>query len=268
MELDPINTSTFSRLIRTLLLTHNRVSLPGMGSFIVEDQPSKLLENGRVISAPTRVVSFSVKEIWNDELLERAYASELEGAMLELEDGDDLTREELDEKNRHTLKLFLDQAKREIRQFAVEVERHLQNGKAFPFPGLGVMKMGKKRLEVTFEKDANCDLSPQEFGLEPLPIKPLATPSRLVEPVTPSTSSNNPTITSRLDEPKPELKPKPRPKPKPLKSAKKLRLTHFLLLILLFLVVLLMLVYIFRDVPWIKEILIKILYLPADQPWV
>jgi len=237
-----------------------------MGSFIAEDQPSRLLENGRIISAPTRVVGFSVKETWNDELLERAYAAELERAMLELEDGEDLTREELEEKNRHTLKLFLDQAKREIRQFAMEVERHLQNGKVFPFPGLGVMKMGKKRLEVTFEKDVNCDLSPQEFGLEPIPIKPLATPSRLVEPATPHVSPVNPTITSHSSEPK--TKPEPKSKPKPLKPPKRFRLIHLCLWILLIVVVLLVLVYIFRDVPWLREILIKILYLPQDQPWV
>jgi len=238
-----------------------------MGSFMAEDHPSKLLEHGRMISSPTRVVGFSVKETWNDELLERAYAADLEGAMLELEDGDDMTKEELEEKNRHTLKLFLDQAKREIMQFTFEVERQLQNGGSFIFPGLGVMKMGKKRQEVTFEKDIHCDLSPQEFGLEPLSVKPLATPSRLVEPAAPPKIKKvAPEKEGRWSEPQVKRSEPPvkRDEPQRKKSTpKRFSWVRFCLWVLVVVVALLVLVYIFRDAlrPWLE----LILYSPEER---
>ena len=261
MELDPLVISTFSRLIRTLLLEHNRVSLPGIGSFVAEDQSSKLLDGGRIISAPTREVNFSVRETWNDELLERAYATELEGAMLELEDGEDLSREELEEKNRKTQKLFLDQAKREVLFFSSEVERQLVSGRAFQFPGLGVMRMGKRRQDIGFEKDPDCELSPQGFGLEDISIKPLAKPSVLTEPYAPPKPP--PLVAKPPYTPKEPVKEQRGKENKKGNKQKRFRWLYFFLWLFLIVVVLCLLVYFFRDDlrPWLE----RILYTPEER---
>ena len=191
------NLSNFSRLIRLQLLQHNRVSLPGLGSFIVEDQPSSVTDGGRLINPPTRELYFSVKETWNDEFLEQAYALELEEAMLELEDEEStLDLEEAEEKA--PSKLFLEQAKREVSQFVADIQSHLQSSGSFNFPGLGIMKMEGKRKEISFVKSADSDLTPESFGLSPLSVKPLPTPSRLYQPV--------------MEKPVP---PPPPPKPRP-----------------------------------------------------
>ena len=268
MALDSVNIAAFSRLIRTLLLEHNRVSLPGIGSFMAENQESDLLDGGRMISAPTRVVTFSVKETWNDEWLERAYAAELDRAMLELEDGEDLTRDQVEESNRQTAKLFSDQAKREVKQFSELVLRQLQYEGAFQFPGFGVMRMGGKKQEITFEKASECNLSPEGFGLESLSIKPLATPSRLIESKTPKVkikgikertdngkndggSSSGRTIKNRTHKSKPD---------------KTFKWIYILLGILLLVIVLFVLAYIFREE--LRPFLLQILYSSSDRPYV
>jgi len=157
------------------------VSLPGLGSFIIEDRPSKLMDDGRLITAPTRTVQFSVKETWNDEVLERAYAAELEGAMLVLDDDEFLGNQQAGGEHGAS-KLFLEQAKREVAQFVASIENQLQSNGIFQLPGLGMMKMEGKRKGITFLKSKECDLAPQEFGLSPISVKPLSSPSRLVDP--------------------------------------------------------------------------------------
>ena len=276
MVLDSINVSTFSRLIRTLLLAHDRVSLPEMGSFVIENQPSEIVDEGRLIEAPTRTVAFSVKETWNDELLERAYAVELERAMLELEDGEELTTEQLEEKNRHTLKLFLDQAKREIRQFTAEVYGQLQQSGVFQFPGLGTMRMSGKKQEITFEKAADCDLSPEGFGLVPLSIKPLATPSRLTEQVVPKPQpqpkrerEEREVRSVREEREKREKREKKEKRDKIVTKKKKPSIFKWIYICLgfiLLVIILFVVAFIFREElrPW----LIRILYSSSDIPYV
>jgi hypothetical protein len=75
----------------------------------------------------------------------------------------------------------LEQAKREVAQFVATVESHLQDSGVFLFPGLGTMKMEGKRGEITFIHSSDCDLAPEGFGLTPLSVKPLSSPSRLLE---------------------------------------------------------------------------------------
>jgi len=238
------NLAIFSRLIRSQLLLHNRVSLPGMGSFIAEDQPSTFLDDGRLISAPGRAIKFSVKESWNDEFLERAYAAELEDAMLELED-DGFS---------DTSKLFFEQAKREVAQFVSFVKDQLQSSGAFHFPGLGTMKMEGKHQEITFLKSTDSDLSPEDFGLPPISIKPLPSPSRLIEP--------QPQVQVRKPEPKTKIS-KPTKISNPQKRTPKWR--YVLLGVLLVIIVALLLVYVFREElrPWLEQLL----YTPEERQW-
>ena len=241
------NLATFSRLIRTQLLKHNRVSLPGLGSFIAEDQPSTLSDEGRLMIAPTRTVTFSVKETWNDEVLEQVYAAELEGAMLELDD-DETTRESPPGNDNGTSKLFLEQAKRDVALFVSAVESQLRYSGVFNFPGLGTMTIEGKRGEITFLQSADCDLAPEGFGLTSVSVKPLSSPSRLYEPEPPARRSKTPVKKSVSK----RIKPKKR-------VPKWLVIT---LGTLIFIIVALLLVYIFRAE--LRPLLMKLLYTPAQ----
>ena len=243
------NIAIFSRLIRSLLMQHNRVSLPGLGSFIAEDQPSELTDEGRLINAPTRIVTFSVKETWNDEVLEKAYATELEGAMLELED-DSAPQEQPQNKENGASKLFLEQAKREVASFVATIESQLQSSGTFQFPGFGTMTMEGKRQDITFLKSTDCDLAPDGFGLTSVSVKPLPAPSRSQKPL--------------INKPKP-----PKREPKIITQTPSYRQTHkgtsnksifkrlliALGILLVVFIVIVVLLYIFQDVPWVKQLL-------------
>ncbi|MDR2585974.1 MAG: hypothetical protein LBC84_07140 [Prevotellaceae bacterium] len=266
----PTNFSMFSRLIKSLLLEHNRVSLPGIGSFVAENQSSELLENGRIINPPARVVTFSVKESWNDEWLERAYAAELEKSLLEIEDGEGLTQEQLEEKKRHTSKLFLEQSKREISQFTALVMSQLQNEGVFQFPEFGNLRVVGKREEIVFEKAPECDLSPQGFGLSPLSIKPLPSASRLTESPLPQIETQRQPnrqieeVVIRQKEVQIDRKRERVPnRDKPVRSFK---WVYICLGIILLIIALFVLTYIFKDdlMPLLK----KILYSAEDRPYV
>ena len=138
-------------LLSPLLREHNRVSLPGLGSFVAEVQSSQFMDQGRLITPPLRIVRFSASETWNDERLEKAYASEC---------GDEAL------------------AKQEIASLVRLIKTQLQSQGCFEFPGLGTIKQEKKKL--LFLKVPNCDLNTEGFGLEALAIKPLQTPSQIV----------------------------------------------------------------------------------------
>lgn len=153
----------FARLIPELLSQHNRVCLPGMGSFVAVEQPPRLVKKGRLIKAPGRAVLFSVKESWNDEWLEQAYAAELNKSMPKPEDEAAASR---------NLSLCLEQARREIAQFVVVVKIQFRKSGVFEIPGFGTMKSDDKE-QVAFYQSPDCSIDSQAFGLPDLAVKPL-----------------------------------------------------------------------------------------------
>ena len=63
-----------SELIKELITENDRVSLPGMGSFVVEPAPSVFSDKATILHPPFRRVLFRSKETWNDGLLEERYS--------------------------------------------------------------------------------------------------------------------------------------------------------------------------------------------------
>jgi len=160
-----MDVSLFARLIPEILSQHNRVCLPGMGSFVAVEQPPKLIKKGRLIKAPARAIVFSVKESWNDEWLEQAFAAELNRSMPKPEDETVAIR---------NLTLCLEQARREIAQFVVVVKIQFRKSGVFEIPGFGTMKSDDKD-QVAFFQSPDCSIDSQAFGLPDLAIKPLYT---------------------------------------------------------------------------------------------
>ena len=165
MYICKMDVSLYARLIPALLSQHNRVSLPGMGSFVAAERAPKLVQKGRLIKAPGRVIRFSVDESWNDELLESAYAAELNLSM---------PKSQEEETASGNLTLCLEQARREIAQLVVVIKIQFRQSGSFEFPRFGTMKSDDKD-QVTFLQSQDCPADSHAFGLPDLAIKPLST---------------------------------------------------------------------------------------------
>ncbi|OFY38389.1 MAG: hypothetical protein A2X18_02650 [Bacteroidetes bacterium GWF2_40_14] len=143
---------TLSKLLRELLLTHDRVSLPGMGSFIAELAPSVFSDRALVIHPPFRRVLFRTSEVWNDELLENSYAIEI--------NTDFRT------------------AKEKIQAFMKEFVNELNIKKSIKIPDFGTMRATDQR-DYFFVADKDLFIYPEAYGLEPINVKLLNKPGRI-----------------------------------------------------------------------------------------
>lgn len=134
----------FSGIIRKLILVHDRVSLPGMGSFIAETAPSVFSDRAMVIHPPFRRILFRSGEIWNDGILEDTYAREFA----------------LDD----------DAAKKEIAEFVSYLKRELNTHKSLRIPEFGTMRATEQN-DYFFVAEKGLFNYLEAFGLEPLNIK-------------------------------------------------------------------------------------------------
>ena len=134
-----------SKMIKELVMDHDRVSLPGLGVFVAEPVPAVFSDKGYTVNPPYRKLSFRpVKDKESDTLLADLYAS-----------ANGVSRE-IAEK---ALVIFVD-GLREV----------LQTRKNVVFPGLGRMRATKEN-NFFFVSDEDLDIYPEGFGLAPLSLK-------------------------------------------------------------------------------------------------
>jgi nucleoid DNA-binding protein len=153
-----IELSTVSFLLRQLLRTHNRVSLPGLGAFMVDLAPATLIKGGNAMCPPSKRIIFSSAEIWNDGLLEQALAKD-QGYTPE-------------------------GAQKQIAAFSQKLMEQLTAGRRVEFPELGMLRMtaDKEWRFVPFETVAT---DADSFGLLELEMTPLTPePPKPFNPVT------------------------------------------------------------------------------------
>ena len=239
-----MDTSLLSSLCIELIRTHNRVSLGSMGSFIAEDTPATLTNNGHVLLPPGRRISFRESETWNDGLLEKAYSS----------------KEDLD-------------------ALLAEVSKKLTREKSVTLDGFGKLRRTREG-DIFFVMDKNVSVNPNGVGLVPLSLRPLLVPSKVrcalsapgedpgkaVKPgdnspqectaATPQVLSGPEQDVAQTDE-----KVEPESMQKPRKKIPAGVLTC--LLVILTLLLCLLLIYVFRDS--LKPVLEKILYSAEER---
>ena len=133
-----------SKILQELVLEHDRVSLPGMGSFIAEKAPSVFSDSARVIHPPFRRILFRPSEIWNDQLLENKYAQE-KGCDIEV-------------------------AKSEIATFIKSLREDLGENKSYRIPNFGTMRATEQN-DYFFVADKELFNYVETFGLGPVNIK-------------------------------------------------------------------------------------------------
>ena len=132
-----------SRMIGELILDHDSLSLPGLGTFVVEDMPASFSDRGYTVNPPYRRLSFSERES-ADGLLAELYAS-----------SNPVQEEE---------------AEAIISAFVLDLKAELQRDKGVDLPGLGRLRATREN-HIFFVPDEDLDISPEACGLAPVSLK-------------------------------------------------------------------------------------------------
>lgn len=153
-----VEVSIISVLLHRLLCTHNRVSLPGLGAFMVNLTSASLIKGGRAMLPPSRSITFSATETWNDGLLEQALAKDQEYTP--------------------------EGAQKQIAAFSQKLIEQLTAGRRIEFPELGIMRMTADK-EWRFTPFETADVDADSFGLLELEMTPIGPePPAPLSPVT------------------------------------------------------------------------------------
>ena len=146
-----------SKALKELILCNDRVSIPGLGSFMAEVVPSVFSDGGLVIYPPSRRISFRVSEIWNDGILEKKYSEEANISVAE--------------------------SKELIKKFVDKLRSHLNSKKNYIIPEFGTLRATDQN-DYFFVADRELFAYIESFGLDPLNIKVLQKPG-IIESIEP-----------------------------------------------------------------------------------
>ncbi len=132
-----------AKMVGDLILEHDEVALPGVGTFVAELVGASFSDKGFTINPPYRKLSFRQREGDPDLLIDfYAKTNSLEKATA----ADILTR------------------------FLTEMKEVLKTKKYVVFPGLGRLRATKENL-FFFVPDEDLNIYPEGFGLEPVSLK-------------------------------------------------------------------------------------------------
>ena len=174
-----------SRMIGTLIVEHDQVGLPGVGTFVAEMMPASFADRGYTIHPPYRRLSFYPSQL-EDSLLIDLYAST---------NGYD----------RDTSKVY-------ITQSLAEMKAILEERKTIVLPGLGRLRATRENA-LFFVADEDLDIFPAGIGLHPVSLK---SRTMLDEPVEINVPMPAPPAPEPIPEPEPILEPEPEPEPEPI----------------------------------------------------
>ena len=132
-----------SGMISELMLDHDCLSLPGLGTFVAEDMPASFSDRGYTINPPYRRLSFSERET-RDNLLADLYAG---------------ANPQAPEEAKAVLKAYLN-----------DLREELTKEKSVDLPGLGRLRATREN-HFFFVADENLDIFPEACGLEAVSLK-------------------------------------------------------------------------------------------------
>ena len=133
-----------SRFLQELILDYDRISLPGLGSFVVESVSAYFSEDGNTIFPPNKRVSFRSSESWNDMLIVKAYQREMNVSEQEAKDAVDA--------------------------FISKLEAELKQKKNIEIPSFGNLRSTKEG-NYFFVADRKMGIFAEDMGLEPISLK-------------------------------------------------------------------------------------------------
>ena len=125
-----------SRMISELVVDHDRVGLPGVGTFYADVVPSTFSDRGYTINPPYRRLSFLPNAAENDLLVN--FYSDVNGIPAEV-------------------------AREYLTQFLSELAAVLRKRKSIMLPGLGRLRATKEN-NFFFVPDEKLDIYPEAFS--------------------------------------------------------------------------------------------------------
>ena len=198
-----------SRMVGELIVSHDQVGLPGVGTFVAEMVPASFSDKGFTINPPYRRLSFYPSRL-EDTLLIDLYA-----------ESNHIAREA---------------AKAYIIQYLAELKAVLEERKTIVLPGLGRLRATRENA-LFFVPEEGLDIFPAGVGLQPVSLKshdleeepvvirvPVPTITAEVEPVEVPALPEEPVVPEEPDvpeepetpeEPEVEVIPEPEPEPVP-----------------------------------------------------
>lgn len=132
-----------SRIVKELITDHDKVGLPGLGTFVAEVVPASFSDKGYTINPPYRRLSFHPDNTEADLLVE--FYSDSNHVPLEA-------------------------SRVYITEFLSELKQVLIQRKTVIFPGLGRLRATKEN-NFFFVPDEDLDIYPDGFGLQPVSMK-------------------------------------------------------------------------------------------------
>lgn len=132
-----------SRIVKELITDHDKVGLPGLGTFVAEVVPASFSDKGYTINPPYRRLSFHPDNTEADLLVK--FYSDSNHVPLE------------------TSRVY-------ITEFLSELKQVLIQRKTVIFPGLGRLRATKEN-NFFFVPDEDLDIYPDGFGLQPVSMK-------------------------------------------------------------------------------------------------
>ena len=187
-----------AKMVKEVVMDHDSVTLPGMGSFVAELVPASFADRGYTILPPYRRLYFSPKQ-GEDTLLAQLYAR-----------SNDVSEAD---------------ASRILENFIAEMKEVLKVRKTLVLTGLGRLRATREN-HFFFVADEDLDIYPSGFGLQPISLK---THEESPEEVAAAVSGlarilegddrSEPAMTTEEPEPVIEAEPKPvaeEPEPEPV----------------------------------------------------
>lgn len=132
-----------AKMVKEVVMDHDSVTLPGMGSFVAELVPASFADRGYTILPPYRRLYFSPKQ-GEDRLLVELYAKSNE-----VPEAD---------------------AARILTDFISEMREVLKTRKTLVLTGLGRLRATREN-HFFFVADEDLDIYPSGYGLQPISLK-------------------------------------------------------------------------------------------------
>ena len=132
-----------AKMVKEVVMDHDSVTLPGMGSFVAELVPASFADRGYTILPPYRRLYFSPKQ-GDDNLLAVLYAK-----------SNDVSEAD---------------AARILENFNAEMKEVLKQRKTLVLTGLGRLRATREN-HFFFVADESLDIYPGGFGLQPISLK-------------------------------------------------------------------------------------------------
>ncbi len=143
MRRNDMDIDLLSKMVGELILDHDELSLPGLGTFVAEEVPATFSDRGYTVNPPYRKLSFYQRPE-NDHLLVDFYA--------------------------RSNGLSFDDASLIIARFLDEMKSVLKEKKVIVMPGLGRLRATREN-NFFFVPDPDLDIYPDGFGLRAVSMK-------------------------------------------------------------------------------------------------